>query len=461
MTNNFSNWSSAFHHTKPIVAIGLLIVFAVLMLGWQRLMQNETFFAKVRSLTEYAGLKSYTEADNEGSPIYPSYRPVDNDHLLSWDAAHYKEIAQSLYKDIWTGNFAFYPLFPMLWKVTGFSPRAISILNYLMFCIGIGILVMLFAPRMASWTTWTLLLLPCLTPYMIPYSESLFFVCAAIGIYGLDKGHYWMYFIGFMMASMTRAAGNIMGIAWVIVDIIAWMYQKTTIRQMLTNMWRHLLPIAAGVALVLLFQHWRGAEHWFQYALAQQEWGKSLDWPTLNWTDWSREGKSISWPLIYAFGLPMLVYLTMVLSNGLRGSQPKPFDTQDGITVFCVLFLTGNILLAMLTQHGCMYSQARLLTCTPFFVYLVLRLTTTDLPTWSRWGLTLIVAAVACRFLYMFSRTYLVGIWIFVFLSVLMLWGNRMHKVFRTIVLVLGIGINLLWQAQLFNIFLEESRLFI
>ena len=177
-----------------------------------------------------------------------------------------------------------------------------------------------------------------------------------------------------MFGAMTRSAGNIIVVAWVIVDVLNMIYSKGSFKRLVADITKHLLPVVIGIAAVVLFQHSHGAEHWFQYVVAQGEWGKELSLPVWPFTNWSVENESVTNPLLFILTIPALVWLGSVLIGGLRKNRQEKsaLDTMQQLRILSVLFFVGNVLLALFTQKGCMYSLSRLLTCTPFFVFLLL-----------------------------------------------------------------------------------------
>ena len=405
------------------------------------------------------------------------FNKVENERLLHWDAYMYHQIAKYLYDPdiLGTCYFAFFPLFPLLWRATQLSPIGICLLNFVLF--GIGLLLLLKALQQKYHTSTRRLIITCMLllcmPYMviflIPYSEALFFVCIAIGLYGLLKERYWLYFLGFTLGCMTRAASNILLVAWVIADILAALYTRQSFKLFVRNLALHLAPVVVGVVAVILFQHFRGAEHWFEFVLAQQQWGKELSLPTWPLTDWSEESRCVTQSLLYGLFIPALAWLATTLIKGIQFRFRKTDNPPDAptapspwslIRTLSVLFLVGNIVLALFTQKGCMYSQARLLTCTPFFFFLMIDLYHNPRVGIWRWVMAafLVLAAIMCREM-LFHLAY-AGCGLTILLIMLVFFGRIMNRHLRHILLCLTLALNIFWTAYLFNCFLSGGWIF-
>ena len=391
----------------------------------------------------------------------PYTKPTDG-NMLSWDAAHYDDIRMHLYdKDhSWVGNFAFFPAFPIVWRLTQLGPVGISLVNWMLYVIGLALVALVFGNSLPRWSYVLLLCAPYAVIFMIPYSEALFFLGIAAGMYGLVKDRYWLYFLGFLLACTTRAAGNILVVAWIIVDLLAAIVAKSSFRETMRNMLLHLAPIIIGVLAVMLLQHMCGADHWFEYVVAQKQWGKELSWPTWPFTDWSSEGKSITQPLIFMLFVPALVWLAIEAWNVVACKEPRTIGTMVMLRLISVLFFVGNVLLALFTQHGCLFSQARLLTCTPFFAFLVLDISATVKGRPWRWGMLLAMAATAVICISMFSKPAMLGCWLVFVLAALVFFGVNMNRWLRSTLLVLLVVFDIYWTAYLFNCFLTDGWIF-
>lgn len=446
------------------------------------LLQNKVVYNAVSGV-----VKTYrVERAEDGSKLVTRekqpFNRIENEQMLQWDADIYRLMSQHLYDPeyVWPGYVAFFPLFPMVWRLTGLSPIGICLLNFVLFVA--GLLVLIAATNKAADNVQqrfaVLLSMPFLVIFLIPYSEALFFLCISVGLYGLLRNRYWLYFIGFMLGCMTRAAGSILLVAWIIADILYVIQYRLSWRQLFRNLALHLAPVVAGVAAVMLIQSISGHAGLFAFAGAQFEWGKEWSLPTWPLTDWSEESKSVTQPLLFTLFLPALGWLCVRLVDALRGRGAATPTAQnssaaDAVTsrdewlvrVLSVLFFVGNIVLALFTQKGCMFSQARLLTCTPFFFFLMmdfsgaLRGSSREAKVW-RWVVIafMVLAAVLCRGMLFKAQT--LGTLLVFLMTVLVLFTPFRSKVVNRVLLGVTLFLNVYWTAYLFNCFLSGGWIF-
>lgn len=446
-----------------MVAISGLL-FGLMVMLCHHLLQDEKAYALVDG-----HVQTYQRVDNpDGSWTankvrQPFTAPTDS-NMLSWDAIHYYEISQYLYSPdkMWSGNFAFFPLFPLIWRLSYLGPIGIAALNYLLYLAGLVLVVLLFCKNIPRWKFLLLLCAPMTVIYMIPYSEALFFITIALGLYGMVRRRYWLFFVGFFLACATRAAGNILAVAFVITDVLVGLRNRDSFSKTLLNALRHLAPIVAAVLAVVLFQHLRGAEHWFEYVLAQQQWGKELSWPSWPFTDWSEEGASVSQPLIFMLTMPALAWLAIQLRKALKLQTIELADERYRLRLLSVLFFVGNVTLALLTQHGCFFSQARLLTCTPFFAFLLVDMADAKKSRGWQIIMTLMLVGTAVVMLglpYLPHRAAAGSVMVFM-LAVMIFFGDRLPVWLRYPMLAAAVVLNIGWTAYLFNCFLTNGYIF-
>lgn len=475
-----------------ITIIGLCTAWLCAVALCFSLMHNKAIYDAIGVFKTYVVTN---DADGQMSVTLEKqpFNSIDNAALLHWDADNYKLIADHLYnpKYVWPGYKAFFPLFPLVWRLSGLSPVGVCVLNFLFFVAGLILLLKACQglPSLGDETSaaggsstlrrlLVLLCMPYLVIFLIPYSEGLFFLCISLGLYGLLKRRYWLYFLGFMLGCMTRAAGSILLVAWIIADILYALHYRTSWRHLLRSLSLHLAPVVAGVAVVIAIQTLSGSGPLFAFAEAQGYWGKEWSLPTWPLTDWSEESKSVTQPLLFTLFLPALGWLCVRLVDALRGRGAATPTAQnssaaDAVTsrdewlvrVLSVLFFVGNIVLALFTQKGCMFSQARLLTCTPFFFFLMmdfsgaLRGSSREAKVW-RWVVIafMVLAAVLCRGMLFKAQT--LGTLLVFLMTVLVLFTPFRSKVVNRVLLGVTLFLNVYWTAYLFNCFLSGGWIF-
>ena len=438
-----------------------VVMCAVLLFGaatvlCHRMLQDGRIYNCFSGLVKSYEIRVLDDGTKKSKHVAKPFISPSEGNTLSWDGELYNEIRQYLYDPdyCWKGEYAFFPLFPLFWRLLHLSPLGISLVNWILYAIALALVALIFGNGLPRWSYLLLLCAPYAVIFMIPYSEALFSLGIAVGMLGFVRKHYWMYFAGFFIASMTRSAGNIMVVAWVVVDLLVVINARGSVKDFLLNVVRHLAPIVIGVFAVVVFQRLRGAEHWFEYVIAQKEWGKELSWPSWPFTDWSREGESVTKPLVFMLFIPSLIWLGIQTWRAFSCKRSLSTDARDMLRILSVLFFVGNVLLALFTQHGCLFSQARLLTCTPFFLFLVLDLATMEKrgAIW-RWAplVFFVLALVLC--FWMLFKSAMRGCWVVFMLYILVFYGSRMKGWLRFVLIALTIVLNVFWNAYLLNCF--------
>jgi hypothetical protein len=175
--------------------------------------------------------------------------------------------------------------------------------------------------------------------------------------------------------------------------------------------------------------------------------------------------------LLFRLFVPALAWLATKLIDGIRvrlGKKDVPQDAAGStscylwnlVRMLSVLFFVGNIVLALFTQKGCMYSQARLLTCTPFFFFLMIDIYHNPRVGFLRWlvAVFVVVAAILCSD--MILRLDTLGCGLTILLTALVFFGRVLNRHLRHVLLCLMLVLNIFWTAYLFNCFLSCGWIF-
>ena len=113
-------------------------------------------------------------------------------------------------------NWAFFPLFPMLWRlaayVTGEYPISGMLLSHIFFFLGLifvhkAALAFGFSNTLADRGLFYLAVFPTSYFYSLPLTESLFLFLTACSIYSAKRGRWWTAGIVGGLASATRVTG--------------------------------------------------------------------------------------------------------------------------------------------------------------------------------------------------------------------------------------------------------------
>ncbi|MEW6469539.1 MAG: hypothetical protein AB1458_11470 [Bacteroidota bacterium] len=281
--------------------------------------------------------------------------------LLNWDAQHYLKIAEHGYEDIYTS--AFFPLFPLIWKLSALGPVGISILNGLLFMVSLA-----FAGAVWGWTTRLLLLsasVPSLIFMFLPYSEAVFFIASLAVLAGYHKNNTPLLCLGFMLCGMARPVTTVLIPAIIITELCSAGLTRPSFARML-------LPVMfslAGMAIALTYQYaFTGS--FTSFFEAQKAWGNNPGWPEFPLTSWGGDKiVRLDGTALLAGFVAGLAFLFLCIKGRIR-TLPRE-------VLFSILYLSGIALLIFLIRGGSLFSLNRFVFATPFFLmalyYLVLR----------------------------------------------------------------------------------------
>jgi hypothetical protein len=439
-----------------------IIVNCILVFATDYLLQKESIYTHVSNV-----IKNYvTVTKEDGSKDYQREKvpfvKITNNKYIVQDGSHYYNIKEHLYKGNDINNslsLAFFPLFPLLWRLINCSPFIITLINYLLFVLGVLVMIKMLQDKVPKWSFFLILCMPMMVVYILPLSEALFFLMISIGLYGIIKNKYWLFFIGFFLASMTRSSASIFIIAFLCTEIIV-NISKFSLKDFIINLLKRILPIVLGVFVVMLIQKIRGADSWFAFIDAQKLWDKKFSFPEIPFKDWSREGYSITFPFFYMFFIPMVVVLIRDFIRNIKQQQDVKQDTFIYVKYLSMLYLAGNIMVVLFTQQGSLNSLARYMLCNPFFVFLLLTTVINDRS--KKWQIIYLAIGVISVLLCLrsFNGYRGFGIYIVLLTTFITFFHRYIKKSILYLCITIMICLNIIWTAYLLNMYLSNAWIF-
>lgn len=282
-----------------------------------------------------------------------------NTSFLNWDAGHYFAVKENGYDPV---NTAFFPLFPLLWKLTNLSPIGIGVLNFTMFLSAIGLL----CAEMKLKFTHTLLVLsvPGLFFMFLPYAEALFFLSGTIAVVGLKRDKLWLSVLGLFLCSLCRPTTFIFIPAIIIVYYFSMaQYQAKDWKKFFTNSMISTLVLVAGLMLSFLIQK-NGTGQWFTFFESQKNWGNKLGIPSLPLHTWGGDNITRYESSAFLIGIVCAVILTILFFNR---QQKEKFNLPKHV-VFSFAYLAGATAVVLLYRGGLLFSLNRFIYATPFVI---------------------------------------------------------------------------------------------
>lgn len=278
---------------------------------------------------------------------------INPENFLNWDAMHYHAIASSGYSPV---NTAFFPLFPLVWFLSGLSSVGISVLNLIVF-----ILSFTWLSRLMNWSKFQQLILlsiPSAIFFVLPYSESLFFLCGVIILAGIRKQNLLLLAIGLFLSSISRPAVYFFIPGLVL--IFLWLTQERKMKWILVS----LIALIAGLFLTLFIQS-RFTGNFFGFFAAQSNWGNHLQLPQLPLKSWGGDNMSRYDASALAVGLVCGAILIWYIFN-----RKNWFDKLrlQGEFVFSLAYIFSIVLMVVFMRGGVLFSLNRFVYATPFFL---------------------------------------------------------------------------------------------
>ncbi len=448
-----------------IIQISTLLGFWILFIS----LQNENIYTKTFGIVA----NNWQNIDGVIQHVPIPFQKLTNDNYIQWDAKLYSLIKTYGYDMEKSGGdyiFAFFPLFPVIWKLSSLPPIGILFLNFLLLSFSIIILLRIFSTKKLYFRYAIIALsFPSIVIFLIPYSEATFFLMITIGIYGLVHRKYWIYFIGLLLASMTRPSYTFLVLAILILELFFLIIHKGW-KVFLKNTFFRILPLLIGTSLVSLIQLFYGSGRLFKFIEVQKYWQNILSIPH-NLRDWSHEGFAINLGVIFLIFVPLIVVIIYFLRQRFVKRRLNDFPEYDNLKhytiVLSMLYIIGNTLFVIFFRGGSLHCLFRFAMCNPFF-YILLFTTFEYLKDFSLkfrlYSICLLsIMSILILGIAGYSRHWnFSDFGIFVFIGILSIWlfqdmsGKKIYKIGLFIVYVF----NLIWTAYLFNMYISNGWIF-
>jgi len=456
----------------------VLSIFAAFILVYQLLEKKEVYNSTLGKITT-----NYQKTDTGGGSMVKDanipFKKFEEKNADNWDAKFYKSIRDSLYssssvKVIY--RYAFYPFFPLVWKASHTNIHGIVFLNYLFFGLSLILLSSIFLKGNKSEMFYFLLalLLPISIVFYLPYTEALFMLTFSIAAIGLVKKKYWLFFIGIVLCSMTRPSSLILAAAFIVISTMNFFYHRK-ILLFLKDFFLIMLPVFFGWLAVILIQYYYSAS-WSTYIIASSFWPNEPDLYK-KVTDWSMEGFGMTTFAIFAFIIPICIYVTVWGMSSFLGKEKENrtsiFRGDEQYTKrllfnISTVFLFGSILLNMRTSGYQLHGIYRYSMATPFFFIILFQLPEKFKSITLEYKLSGFLVVLACITLFLLSAEYAGDIFRFKYLGLYLLLIMLFFVVIEPhvsgrimlILLLLIIIPCLIWHTYLFNMYLGDAWIF-
>ena len=460
---------------KLIIIISLFLVFTFLY----KLLEKPNIYHSTLGKITNNYLRVKTDKGFEIVESDTAFTRFQGNHAANWDAVYYRGIRDSMYSGttkITQYRYAFYPFFPMIWKLSHANSHGIILLNYLFF----GLFLLLLSSVFMKGTTSEIfffviaLLLPTSISYRIPYTESLFALTFSLAIIGLLKQKYWLYFIAMLFFTMTRPAALMFCAAFSIINLLQFIQHKKIllfIKECLLTA----LPVIVGVFIVTLIQFYY-SHSWTSYIEACGLWTKRPDLYKAV-SDWSVEGFSMNTFAIFFFAVPVIVYAIIKCIKTLSSkTTPNSVSLFGGNEVYIkeymfnisILFITIFSFFTLWASGYDINGFSRYTMATPFF-YIILFQLPQKLETmpWA-YKASAFIIGIAGILLFLMSTEYAgdilrfqyLGLYLLIPLGFMIIFQQYFSNRVKIILLILLLIPCSIWHAYLFNMYLGDTWIF-
>ena len=300
----------------------------------------------------------------------------DESKWCYWDCGWYNGMRQHgyIYLPGQQNNLAFFPLFPLVWKTLNVGNIAMGLINYFIFALATIMISINY--RISTNTILVFTTVGLSFFFMMPYTESFFFLGSVLILMGFSKSNYWLLAIGALIAIGTRSASMIFLVSFLLMLMLAFMQQKkwADIKLIVFAM----LTVFVVNVLVFLYQY-QQTDKFFGFFESHQYWDHQLRWPKLKHISWHKP-VALTENLALVIGvfckLVLVTYFINLLSYKYKWSNPlsRLFTINGVLTtadLFVLLYLAGGTTFILLYQQESLASLNRYILSTPFYLLLL------------------------------------------------------------------------------------------
>jgi len=284
--------------------------------------------------------------------LFPNLFTAQN--FLNWDAEHYCWIANYGYKDF---RVAFFPLFPLIWKVTSLSIYGIVLFNAMLFLFSFYFLLKILVISPLEIILY--LSIPSFCFFILPYTESVFFASSVILLIGLKNKKTGLVLLGLFLSTLARPAFTIFIPALIIAELLC----EKTDKKLFLRILSYVLTTLLGLLLVGFIQHYYTGK-WFEFFEAQKGWGNKLQVPNFPLTSWAGglivrlDGAAMLFGTVAGFIMCLYIFKAKIIRHVNISKE----------VVFSLCYVAGITLTVFLFRGGSLFSLNRFVFAVPFIV---------------------------------------------------------------------------------------------
>ncbi|MGV3632361.1 MAG: hypothetical protein ACO1O6_14225 [Bacteroidota bacterium] len=285
--------------------------------------------------------------------LYPGL--LLEEHFINHDAGHYYWIKTKGYEDY---QVAFFPLFPLIWKLLSVPVYGIVCMNGLLYLTSFYFLARALSLNRAEVLFY--LCIPSSLFLFLPFSESCFYAASVLLIIGVKTKRLILVLIALYVCTLARPAYTVLIPALVLMEVLTEGIRK---KELLLKIGAYILVSVIGTIAVACIQFCYTGK-WFKFFTAQRLWGNYLQLPVFPLRTWGGDvivrldGVALLFGLVS--GIILLLYL---FRTGPFGKLKIPREV-----VLSLAYLGGMALTVLLFRGGSLFSLNRFVFAVPFIV---------------------------------------------------------------------------------------------
>ncbi len=275
-------------------------------------------------------------------------------HFLNWDAEHYFYIESKGYEGF---RVAFFPFFPLLWRVLSVGIYGIVFVNAILYLGSFYFLMKSMALKRLE--TILYLSIPSSIFFFLPYSEALFFASATLLLLAVKSKRNLLVLSALLLCTLARPSFTVLLPALIIMEWLS----EATIRKKASQIGLYILASGLGIVLVGVSQYYDTGQ-WFQFFSVQADWGNHLQVPSFPLRSWG--GNMITRldgvALLFGMGAGITLLLFLVKKEIRHKKKLSPE------VLLSLAYLGGITLSVLLFRGGSLFSLNRFVFASPFIL---------------------------------------------------------------------------------------------
>lgn len=277
---------------------------------------------------------------------------LNSEYLLRWDARHYFDIKEIGYNDY---RVAFFPLFPLFWKLSNLNNIGISIFNGLLFLLSISFVFYRLKYTIKETLLYTSI--PSFCFMFVPYTESFFFLFSSLVLIGLKEKKYSFLYLGLFFAGLSRPTISIF-----LPSLIALLLyiDKKEIRYYIISV----ITTLIAILIVFSIQYIETREFLSFFNAQKLFWKNELQIPRLPFTTWEGHKILLLDSSALVFSIISGIFVVFFLIKKILYNQ----NDIDNHLLFSLLYVFGAGMIVLLYRGGSLYSLNRFVYASIFII---------------------------------------------------------------------------------------------